>query len=1147
MNSPAKPIDLPDALDRRIAVETFDRNLVVTAGAGTGKTTLLVDRLVHLLLRNPDPLHITEIVALTFTNKAANEMKGRLRDRLQRYLEADLRNEPLEDSQKKLRQQVQVLIQRYQLSKDELDRRVREALRNLERADIGTIHSFAATLLRLYPLEAGVDPQFHEDDGNQFERTFDQQWNLWLDQQLSLNSSRAGDWCKVLKQLSLEQVKDLAKSLCAETVQLDPLQPDKPRQAVLRSWLRALIDSAASLRQRHPEDRVNEKLVRAAHMIIREFLDGAVSTATALAEQKAYVLERTIDRETRGWTELDVEEARTLVRAAKGLCKVDEDLTHLVRQLLVPYAGGLREIFVHEGFISFDGLLIRARNLIRDHLHVRQELKRQYRTILIDEFQDTDPIQYEILLYLAEQPGNSATDWRKVKLTAGKVFVVGDPKQSIYAFRRADIEAYLEVVEKIIKAQNGVECRLTTNFRSDEAVIDVVNGVFSSLIQAQPGLQPRYIGIQAAPERNSLSIAGRDEKSLPRVSIRKIAAPDEDVNAETARRLEGESLAAWLREEVLDRTRFVNAEGEQVRAQPRDVAILFRKLTGIHDYLEPLRRRGIRYVVEGERHFYAAKEIIDAVNLLRAIENPNDRLALAGVLRSPIGGATDQDIYDLHCQDLLDYRRLEEVTAKNFSSTFAELYGTLARLHADCRTLPVGDAVSHVFATLPLKLLAACYFHGEQAVANVDKLRRQAELLGREDGAMTFKAAIRQLQKRVLDVKEEGESVLAEEDLDAVRIMSIHKSKGLEFPIVVLAGCHAGIDGRQKRPAEALFDWSSGLTGIHVGPFTDLAGVYIAEKNRLRAEEETKRVLYVAMTRAREHLIVSIGPSSKKSAGNFVSLLDGALLGRIGGAAQSTTVEIGPGRLEVEVIAASLTAPGPATRKKNAAERKRDWRPYIDTWQRRGQIYGTALNSPAFVTPTLLKRQEQELAEAAATTQRAAQGRTPAMLVGELAHRFLEEWDFGGDKKLLQSQLGAFLCAWLPSEYRADLSSIDEDLKTILDRFLSSDIYAELSKARILGREVPLLMPWNGQIMEGVIDLIYERKGLLYLADYKTDRIEAKDLRLGAESYRQQAEIYSEAARRSLRREVAAFKLIFLRLGETVEVDLNSNKELWLF
>ena len=189
-------------------------------------------------------------------------------------------------------------------------------------------------------------------------------------------------------------------------------------------------------------------------------------------------------------------------------------------------------------------------------------------------------------------------------------------------------------------------------------------------------------------------------------------------------------------------------------------------------------------------------------------------------------------------------------------------------------------------------------------------------MLGREDSAMTFKAAIRQLQQRVLDVEEEGESVLAEEDVDAVRIMSVHKSKGLEFPIVVLAGCHAGINGQQRRPAEALFDWSSGLTGIRVGSFTDLAGVYISEKNRLRAEEETKRVLYVAMTRAREHLIFR-RPQRQEITGNFVAMLDEAAQDQIGSAEQSSTIDIGPGRLEVELVEASLTAPGPAPARKS--------------------------------------------------------------------------------------------------------------------------------------------------------------------------------------------------------------------------------------
>jgi ATP-dependent helicase/nuclease subunit A len=323
--------------------------------------------------------------------------------------------------------------------------------------------------------------------------------------------------------------------------------------------------------------------------------------------------------------------------------------------------------------------------------------------------------------------------------------------------------------------------------------------------------------------------------------------------------------------------------------------------------------------------------------------------------------------------------------------------------------------------------------------------------------------------------------------------------------------------------------------------------VYIAEKNRLRAEEETKRVLYVAMTRAREHLIISSGPSARKSTGNFVGMLDEAAQDQIGRAEQSTTIEIGAGRLAVQLVEASLTAPGAGTSKKKPLRRKREWQDYMEIWRRRERNHQAALQSATFVTPTSLKRQEQEITEAAVTTQAFAQERTPAMLIGELAHQFLENWNFSGDKNLLCHQLSAFLSASLSAEYSQDARSIGEELQAILERFLNSDIYAELRKARILGREVPLLMPWNGQIMEGVIDLIYERNGLLYLADYKTDSVAAKDLRFGAERYRRQAEIYSEAARRSLKREVAAFKLIFLRVGETVEVDINPEKELWLF
>ncbi len=1136
MNPGPNQFLLGDAPDRERAVGTFDQNIVVTAGAGTGKTTLLVDRLLHLLARNPDPLKITEIVALTFTNKAANEMKLRLRERLQGYLDVDLAKNGLTEAEKKISDEVTALLRHYQLSKDELNTRLQEGMRHIERAEIGTIHSFAATLLRLYPLEAGVDPQFREDDGKQFERLFDEQWDLWLDQELALAGAHAEEWRVLLRKLSLAQINALAQSLCAETVALNrDGETSAALPHALKRWLNALGAQADSLIERHPENRQNEQLVQAAKAVIEAYSQNGRLADQALIKERTLLGEKSINSTLKGWAEEDIAIAQELVRAGRGLGQIDEDLTRLLWRILAPFAEAFRRYFTRQGFVSFDGLLIGARNLVRDRLRVREELKQRYRAILIDEFQDTDPIQYEILLYLAEQLGRSATNWRAIALVAGKIFIVGDPKQSIYAFRRADIEAYLEVIEKIIKAQRGADCRLTTNFRSDPEILSFVNGVFESLMQPQEGLQPHYIAIHPPPVKAVAEDVPLAPPRLPRVLLRKVVSAGPETDAESARRLEGESLARWLREDILDRALIKNVRGERSLAQPKDVAILFRKLTDIHDYLEPFRRRAIRYVVEGERHFYAAKEIIDAVNLLRAIDNVHDRLALVGVLRSPLGALPDKMIYELHRRNLLDYRKAGELNKNKLEGVLSELYRILADLHDETRRLPVGEAFSRIFTSLPVRLLAACSFHGEQAVANLDKLRQQAEQLARE-GLTTLRETIRQLQNRVLDVKEEGESVLAEENVDAVRIMSIHKAKGLEFPIVILAGCHGGTDARSAKSAEALFDWSTGLTGLHAGQYWDLSGLYIAEKARRRAEEEHKRVFYVAMTRPREHLVISCAPTGRRSSGSFLAMLGEAAGFEMEEALDSRTIPVGQGRFKLEVVSESLAAPGRTKAARKSAGKKREWQPFADLWSRRRDDCQAALENSVFLTPTLLKRREEELSEARERAMRWPARRTSAMVVGELAHRFLQNWSFAAKTAAFMNQLRPFISHWLPDDDRHRQAEIELELEEIFCSFFRSEAYAALTGARILGREVPLLMPWGDQIMEGVIDLVYETDGLLYLADYKTDRGTKEELVASAHQYQDQARIYATAIRQSLRREVAAFKLLYLRLGETVQI-----------
>ncbi len=1126
---------LSDSTDRERAATTFDRNVVVTAGAGTGKTTLLVNRLVHLLMRSPDPLKITEIVALTFTNKAAHEMKSRLRERLQSYLDIHLDSEPGSESKEKTRAEIESLIGRYHITKEVIDSRSKEALRQIERSDIGTIHSFAATLLRLYPMEAGLDPQFREDDGSWFERHFEEKWAIWLDQELSNQGSRKEHWRRVLKKISLEEIRDLAFSLSSETVQLNRLRQLSSNRKIpqpISAWLEKQKEKALSLIKKHPDEKYQvDRLTRAALKIIQEVLDQGDVEEGVLEEERALVAEKEPGR-VKAWPEDDLELAKELVRVVRRLCQVDSQLTQLLGELLIPFAEGFRENFVKDGFVSFDGLLIRARNLVRDHFPVREELKQQFKSILIDEFQDTDPVQYEILLYLSEQTGQRAKDWREVQLTPGKIFVVGDPKQSIYAFRRADIEAYLSVVEKMIKAQGGVECKLTTNFRSHEGILNVVNGVFEPLIRPRDGLQPPYVEIYPPDPSTE---AEPDPLPFRKVEIRKVETDAGEANADQGRRLEAESLARWLAEEVLGKAELLDRDHLREVVQPGHVAILMRTLTNIHQYLEPLRRRGIRYVVEGERHFYAAQEVIDAVNLLRIVENPHDRSALVGVLRSPVGGLKDSEIYHLHREGLLDYASIttgKKSTKKKLVALVKDIYEILHRLHLETQRLPVGEAVNRVFSSLPITMLAAHSFNGEQAVANLEKVRQQAELMGQE-GLGTLKEVISMLQRRVVDVKKEGESALAEETLNAVSILSVHKAKGLEFPVVILAGFHGAIDNRSAA-TEVQYDWSTDLVGLQMGEHWNLPGVFLAEKKRLREREEQKRLLYVAMTRAREHLTISCASTGRQGSGSFLSMLESSL-GKSLTFKESTPVPAGSGIIEFYPVKEKLVPPG-ATPVKLTADPTKNWKPYAELWQRRTKEFEAVLQKPLFISPTLLKRQESELSEGIDPRKKRLGSSTDALFIGELAHRFLQEWAFEKNPKSFREQLTSFLDRWVQPKSPVSPQKVKKELADIFDTFFTSQAYSEIASSHILGREVPLLISWDGQVMEGVIDLIYEKEGLLYLADYKTDRVRKEELPEAIKGYQHQVRIYSEAARRSLQRDVTGFKLVFLRLGEAVQV-----------
>ena len=534
-------LTLADSQDRLLAETTWDRNVVVVAGAGTGKTTILVNRILNLLLREPNPLAITEIVALTFTNKAATEMKQRLRTQLLRL------SEQADDM-------IAIFRTRYHLSAEQVGERAKTALEQMEKAQIGTLHSFAAHLLRLHPLESSLDPLFQEDDGSHFKELFHSSWDRWLDDELGAAGPQHDRWRRVLAGTTLDDLQQFTSALAGDFVDLDELERQcrsLSLEGALRDWVAATHDRAAILlaAQDRPKRRKAEQMLAATVRSLALLLEEGPPGLAHLPQDERAVLEKDLGKAPAGWDEAAFQEAASIIGLAQQLLTVDQLYFQEMVTLVRPFLGQVHHGFLISGWIAFDGLLARAKTLLRDHPAVRARIKQTYRAILVDEFQDTDPVQYEIMLYLGERAGSHQTSWHDVDLEPGKLFIVGDPKQSIYAFRRADIEAFERVVEKI-RAGGGGVYSLVTNFRSNGAVLDVVNNVFDRLFQPTEHVQPANERLAARPQR-------KPEVSVSGAQLRLVTPgeDDEEFDVQAATRAEAEALARWLKEELLPGTR----------------------------------------------------------------------------------------------------------------------------------------------------------------------------------------------------------------------------------------------------------------------------------------------------------------------------------------------------------------------------------------------------------------------------------------------------------------------------------------------------------------------------------------------------------------------------------------------------------------
>ena len=1086
-----RPDSPQDSGARRTACQEFEKNLVVTAGAGTGKTSLLVERMLHLILERG--LRLDTMAAITFTRKAAAELRDRLEDALERAFEIASGAVEAIDT----RFEADRVIERMSFepkrmpegARNSILSKCRDALEALDAASIGTIHSFAADLIRRHSREAGVDVGFEVDEGARARELFDELWGPYLEKSLGSEGAPPG-WRGLLEKLPVDDVEEIAKGLAAFSIPaeaLDASTEDAQRDcartlargclAELRSIGEA-IEGAAGL-NRNMEKTLG-KLESAWRRVAEDGafkgdlkalgIPGAIDFGKACLIQGKKGLEKRL-QSTRD--------------ALEDLQKADPELARDACLALRPFAISYREEYLRRGFVSYDGLLILARDLLRDHPHVRAEEARRHDHILVDEFQDTDPVQYEIIFFLAEEAGTGgkraepARDAFEARLAPGKLFIVGDGMQSIYHFRRADIRAYARAVD-VIRREEGKVLNLTTNFRSVPEVLDPVNRLFEAELSSRE--ERGALDAEFQPLSVHRKPAGEASVEIWSVGEVGLTAPER-------RRQEAEAIVSWIRTET-----------DAGRRRKRDVAILLYSLSDVDIFLRALRRLGVPYVVEGGRGFYARPEVENLLALLGVMVNPADPIPLVSCLRSPVCAVPDREL------QLYAARPAERGTAWTLDAapnprSFPNLARALALLRdfrARHRDEPIDQMAFAFLDEMPLRLAMAASYEGAQRVANLEKVvRRMAELAW--DGRMTASEVLAQIEEEGGTEADERDSPLSDETLDAVRVLSIHSAKGLEWPVVFLPDLARKLDpGRGEGTVNLVLDPAvKPALAIRVGDVRTPASLLHHRDEALHREAEAKRLLYVAMTRARDRLILVAG-APKEGDATWIGFL------------RHWGYDVGAKFPDAETFCDRAVIhrrkpAGAAARPERAGEEPD--RALLDAASRfpKAALEGRPIRSPSGLRSERIER------DGSAEVLRAEEGpeRKVAMAVGTAIHLLLEVWDRRDPSWLFENAPQAGRVAALENE--ADEAAVRRGAEALLNEMKDSGKLRSLQAEKALGREVPMLLAGeDGTVWDGTMDLIAGAPERPEVVDYKTDA--GEDLE---KIYEGQLAVYAECLRRA--------------------------------
>ena len=862
----AEPLALSDEAARREAVAVHDRSFLVEAGAGSGKTAVLAGRIALLLAGGVAP---KSIAAVTFTEFAASELLIRVRAFVSALAANDI---PVE-----LRTALP----------DGLSEEQRGNLADaaLDEMTCSTIHGFCQRLIAPYPVEADIDPGASVMDRDQAELVFAEIMDNWLREELG--NEEGG----LLAELVLHDPAAtiaLIRTVLAHLRRHREFAPYELQDLeLLAGEFREAVDGLAGFLDEAEAKEPETAVIAGQFRELAGEVAATLSTPTALVA--LLVMAPHPELLTKSGSFLKYQKKGKWVAAARpaGLAKTDAErlndaasahyalccgtwtalqqavATHVLAGLVPivePVMDRFREHKRAAALLDFDDLIFSARALLRDHDEVRRALAARFRHVLVDEFQDTDPLQTEIFWRLCgEPPGDGdAGDWTTFTLRPGALFLVGDPKQAIYRFRGADIAAYVRARE----AFRGAVLSIATNFRSRAPVMAYVNARFETALSEenqQPGFQA--LDPFRPPRGGGPSVVALD-----------VAVADEDGKATVPQQRDGEAKAVAELCARLIGSEPVHENGRLRPCRAGDIALLAPTGSELWRYEEALEARGIPVATQAGKGLYRRQEIQDLIAITRVLADRRDTLALGALLRGPLVGLTEEELLDivwalpraddapdaLPCLDL-------GVAPEDIANPLArEIVETLQALQRRANATTPHALLSEAVDVLRVRPILLQRGQAERALANVDLylgFSRAYAVRGLRAFAEAMTAAWSDEARAV-----EGRPDAQEE---AVALYTMHAAKGLEWPIVVPINTMT----RVMAADGAVTDRASGR--FHCRVF----GVEPTGYKAARTDEtdelgrERVRLWYVATTRARELLVLprlDVAPASS----SWLSVVD---------------------------------------------------------------------------------------------------------------------------------------------------------------------------------------------------------------------------------------------------------------------------------